>query len=98
MDFIVKIKEAMEMLQEACKMNEEWANCSDCPLQIIVVHLRKLDLELQMKILFQNNMGKYTNWQSKQSQKLCSVGSNPTLPTKIKFEKLINYCYNIYVR
>lgn len=31
MDFIVKIKEAMKMLQEACKMNEEWANCSDCP-------------------------------------------------------------------
>lgn len=31
MDFTVKIKVAMELLHEACKMNDEWANCSDCP-------------------------------------------------------------------
>lgn len=31
MEFITKMKEAMELLQEACSMNEEWANCSECP-------------------------------------------------------------------
>lgn len=31
MEFITKIKEAMELLHKACKMNDEWANCSKCP-------------------------------------------------------------------
>lgn len=31
MEFIAKIKEAMELLHEACKMNEEWRNCQYCP-------------------------------------------------------------------
>ena len=31
MDFTIKIKEAMELLHEACAMNEEWANCARCP-------------------------------------------------------------------
>ena len=31
MDFISKMEEAMVLLQEACKMNDEWAKCNDCP-------------------------------------------------------------------
>lgn len=31
MDFTIKIKEAMELLREACKMNNEWTNCAECP-------------------------------------------------------------------
>ena len=31
MDFTVKIKEAMELLHEACKMNDEWVDCAKCP-------------------------------------------------------------------
>ena len=31
MDFTVKIKEAMTLLHEACKMNDEWIKCSKCP-------------------------------------------------------------------
>ena len=31
MDYITKIKEAMQLLHEACKMNEVWADCMHCP-------------------------------------------------------------------
>lgn len=31
MDFIVKMKEAMRLLAEACNMNENWTNCQYCP-------------------------------------------------------------------
>ena len=31
MKFTTKIKEAMELLHEACKMNDDWVNCSHCP-------------------------------------------------------------------
>lgn len=31
MSFITKVKEAMELLHEACKMNDAWVNCADCP-------------------------------------------------------------------
>lgn len=31
MDFTIKIKEAMTLLHEACKMNDEWINCYKCP-------------------------------------------------------------------
>ena len=30
-DFTIKIKEAMTLLHEACKMNDEWVKCSKCP-------------------------------------------------------------------
>ena len=31
MNFTVQIKEAMIMLQEACKLNENWKDCIYCP-------------------------------------------------------------------
>ena len=31
MDYIIKMKEAMQFLHEACKMNEAWADCMHCP-------------------------------------------------------------------
>lgn len=31
MDFIIKIKEAMTLLHEACEMNDDRINCSKCP-------------------------------------------------------------------
>lgn len=31
MDFTIKMKEAMTMLHEACKANENWADCRFCP-------------------------------------------------------------------
>lgn len=31
MDYREKMLEAMKMLHEACKANENWADCRDCP-------------------------------------------------------------------
>ena len=31
MDYITKMKEAMQLLHEACKLNDEWAKCVHCP-------------------------------------------------------------------
>ena len=31
MDFIIKMKEAMVLLHEACRMNDEWNQCPFCP-------------------------------------------------------------------
>lgn len=31
MDFIDMMKEGMEKIQEACRMNEEWNQCPFCP-------------------------------------------------------------------
>jgi hypothetical protein len=31
MDFTIKMKEAMVLLHEACKMNDEWVKCRKCP-------------------------------------------------------------------
>ena len=31
MDFVTKMKEAMSMVHEACKLNDEWAKCTHCP-------------------------------------------------------------------
>lgn len=33
MDFTIKIKEAMVLLHEACKMNDEWIYCTKCPFK-----------------------------------------------------------------
>ena len=31
MDFIIKMNEAMTMIHEACKLNDEWVKCGKCP-------------------------------------------------------------------
>ena len=31
MDYVEKIRKAMQLLQEGCMMNEEWADCVRCP-------------------------------------------------------------------
>ena len=33
MNFTTKIKEAMVLLHEACKMNDEWIHCIECPFK-----------------------------------------------------------------
>lgn len=33
MEFVEKIKEAMQMLHDACKMNDTWRNCKYCPFK-----------------------------------------------------------------
>ena len=44
MDFIEVMKDAMDLLHQACAMNEEWVACQECPFEKYCDVLKKSGL------------------------------------------------------
>ena len=44
MDYIEKMKEAMQMMHQACRMNENWSDCDKCPFDEYCDAIMRADL------------------------------------------------------
>ena len=44
MEFVEKIRQAMQMLHDACAMNDTWRNCQYCPFKDYCDAMEEADL------------------------------------------------------